>query len=114
MLQSHVQLRHAMKMHMMMFRNKNMKKTTSLTPRRPYPSPLSVPQLARVHSPPSSSSPSPSTSLTHRYEATSAIHAQTGSAPPQKSGSRQPGATAPPRGPARHQHQRYHPPYPYR
>src|SRR6266850_3015951 len=54
----------------------------------------------------------PSHLITHHYAATSAIHAQRGSAPLQKSGSRQPDATAQPPGPAP-QHQRCHPP-PYR
>ena len=117
MLQSHVQLRHAMKMHMMVSKKKKKKKNDLAHPCGPYSPPLSDPSrpfarsLARIHSPPPSSS---SISLTRHYEATSASHAQTGSAPPQKSDSRRPGATAPPRGPARPQDRRCHPPYPCR
>ena len=117
MLQSHVQLRHAMKMHMMVSKKKKKKKNDLAHPCGPYSPPLSDPSrpftrsLARIYPPPPSSS---SISLTRRYEATSANRAQTGSAPPQKNGSRRPGATAPPRGQARPQDRRCHPPYPCR
>jgi hypothetical protein len=87
-----------------------------LTPRNPPPltSPLSAElttqDLSRSRPPPLHA-PLPYL-ITRHYAATSAIHAQTGSAPQQKSGSQQPDATAQPSGPAP-QHRRCHPP-PYR
>lgn len=79
-------------------------KTTFISP---YPIPHLSPPLSLRNSP-RSIPRVPLLLLTRHYVATLAIHARTGSAPPQKSGSRQPDATAQSPGQAPPYRRRHH------